>query len=423
MHEHLIPWLQGLGLTEQVSRAIAVAAGVLAIALLAYLANLVAKQLLLRFVRLLAARTETKWDDIFVERNVFSRLSHLAPALVIYWLTPLDFPSYPTLIGVTQRLVAIYMIIVGLLAIDALLNAASDIYNTYDASKHIPLKGFVQVVKVVLYCIGAIVVLAIVLDKTPLYLLSGLGALTAVLLIVFKDPILGFVGGIQLSANKMVAIGDWIEMPSHNADGDVIEVALTTVKVRNWDKTITTIPTYDLITSSFKNWRGMQEAGGRRMKRSVNIDINTIRFCDEEMLGRFSKIQFIQEYIDRTRSEVAEYNEEHGVDDSSLVNGRRLTNVGTFRAYVVAYLRNHPSIHQELTFLVRQLAPGEGGLPIEIYVFINDTAWVGYEAVQADIFDHILAVVPQFDLRVFQNPTGVDFRAGLQAQRRPAQLT
>jgi miniconductance mechanosensitive channel len=423
MHEHLIPWLQGLGLTASVSRAIAVTAGVLAIALLACLANLAAKHLLLRSIRLLAARTETKWDDIFVERNVFGRLSHLAPALVIYWLTPLLFPSSPALIGATQRMVAIYMILVGLLAIDALLNAASDIYSTYDTSKHIPLRGFVQVVKVVLYCIGAVVVLAIVLDKTPLYLLSGLGALTAVLLIVFKDPILGFVGGIQLSANKMVAIGDWIEMPSHNADGDVIEVALTTVKVRNWDKTITTIPTYDLITSSFKNWRGMQESGGRRMKRSVNIDINTIRFCDEEMLARFSKIQFIREYIDRKRAEVVEYNEEHEVDDSSLVNGRRMTNVGTFRAYVVAYLRNHPSIHSELTFLVRQLAPGPGGLPIEIYVFINNTEWVGYEAVQSDIFDHILAVVPQFDLRVFQNPTGVDFRAGLQTPRRPARLT
>ncbi len=240
---------------------------------------------------------------------------------------------------------------------------------------------------------------------------------------MFKDPILGFVGGIQLSANKMVAIGDWIEMPSHNADGDVTEVALTTVKVRNWDKTITTIPTYDLITSSFKNWRGMQETGGRRMKRSVNIDINTIQLCDEEMLARFSKIQFIREYIDRMKAKVAEYNKEHKVDDSSLVNGQRMTNVGTFRAYVVAYLHNHPSINQELTFLVRQLAPGEGGLPIEIYVFINDTEWVGYEAVQADIFDHILAVVPQFDLRVFQNPTGVDFRAGLQTPRRPARLT
>ena len=305
------------------------------------------------------------------------------------------------------------MIIVALLVIDAVISGANDIYRNYDTSKHIPLKGFFQVIKVIIYCVGGIVVLAIVLNKTPLYLLSGLGALTAVLLIVFKDPILGFVGGIQLSANKMVAIGDWIEMPSHGADGNVVDVALTTVKVRNFDKTITTIPTYDLISRSFKNWRGMKESGGRRIKRSIRVDLNTIKFCDEKMLARYSKIQFIREYIERKKEEVAEHNKTHEVDDGNLVNGRRLTNIGTFRAYVIAYLRNHPKIDPQKTFLVRQLAPDENGLPIQIYVFANDTVWANYERIQADIFDHILAVVPEFDLRIFQEPTGVDFREGL----------
>lgn len=413
VQDYLIPWLGRLGLRGDVGKAVAVAAGIAAIALLACVANLVAKRLILRLLKYLVARTETRWDDALVERNVLGRLSHLAPALVISWLTPLVFTSHPRLLSATEKLVAIYMIVVGVLVFSALLDVANDIYSQFETSKQIPIKGFMQVAKVVVVCVCIIVVIALVLDKSPLYLLSGLGALTAVLLIVFKDPILGFVAGIQLSANKMVAIGDWIEMPSHGADGDVVEVALTTVKVRNWDKTITTIPTYDLISRSFKNWRGMKESGGRRIARAIHIDMNSIRLCDEEMLARFGRVQLIQAYLERARAEVAAYNAEHGVDDASLVNGRRLTNVGTFRAYVVAYLRAHPRINQQMTFLVRQLAPGEHGLPIQIYVFTDTTVWAEYEAIQSDIFDHLLAVLPAFDLQVYQDPTGADFRAGL----------
>lgn len=226
---------------------------------------------------------------------------------------------------------------------------------------------------------------------------------------IFKDAILGFVAGIQLSANRMVANGDWIEMPKYGANGDIIEIALTTVKVQNWDKTITTIPTYALITESFKNWRGMSESGGRRIKRSISIDMNTIQFCTEEMLQRFSKIQYIADYIEKTKLALQESNKLEQVDNSSLVNGIRMTNIGTFRAYVKAYLMSHPMINQEMTFLVRQLAPTEHGLPIEIYVFSKDQDWANYENIQADIFDHILAVVPEFDLRVFQDPSGMDF--------------
>jgi miniconductance mechanosensitive channel len=305
----------------------------------------------------------------------------------------------------------VVLIVLVVLALDTLLNAFFLIYNESERAKTVPIKGFLQVAKIVLYLVATILIIATVLGKSPLYLLSGLGALTAVLMLIFRDAILGFVAGIQLTTNKMVAIGDWLEMPSHGADGDVIDIALTTVKVQNWDKTITTIPTYALISQSFRNWRGMSESGGRRIKRAVNIDLTTIKFCDREMLGRFAKIQYIQEYLERKKREIEEHNASLKADASCLVNGRHLTNVGTFRAYVDAYLRHHPMVNQDMTFLVRQLHPTDTGLPIEIYVFCKDKAWANYEAVQADIFDHIFAVVPEFDLRVFQNPAGTDFRA------------
>ena len=229
-------------------------------------------------------------------------------------------------------------------------------------------------------------------------------------MLLYRPAILGFVAGIQLAANKMVSVGDWIEMPKYGADGDVLEVALTTVKVQNWDKTITTIPTYALISESFKNWHGMTASGGRRIKRAVNVDMSSIRFCDVEMLERFEKIQYISEYIEGKKAELEAFNQSENVDHASLANGRRMTNIGTFRAYVEAYLRHHPMINMEMTFLVRQLAPTQYGLPIEIYVFSKDKVWANYEGIQSDIFDHILAVVPEFDLRVYQNPTGADFR-------------
>ena len=405
-----VKWLEGLGLNLEWAGIVALCSGILLVALLALLANVVAKQIILRVVKFLVARTSNRWDDTFLERNVFGRLSHLAPAIVIYLGLPLVMVGHPMAIVVSIKLTQIYMIVVALLALHGLLSAFNDIYNTFDASRQVPLTSLIQVVKVVVWCIAGILVVAIVVDKTPLYLLSGLGAITAVLMIVFKDPILGFVGGIQLSANKMLAIGDWLEMPSHKADGDVIEVALTTVKVRNWDKTITTIPTYDLISKPFKNWKGMEQTGGRRISRCVNVDINSIRFLDDEALARISRIQLLQDYLDRKQQEVAEYNEQQGIDASSPVNGRHLTNIGTFRAYVEAYLRANPKIRKDLTLLVRQRAPGPHGLPIQIYVFTDTIVWVDYEGIQADIFDHILAVLAEFDLRVYQDPTGMDWR-------------
>jgi miniconductance mechanosensitive channel len=355
-------------------------------------------------------RTKTEWDDSLLRHRVFFWLAHLAPGVVLYLLAPVALQGATRLIAGIRGGAQIYLIVICLLTLDSLLNAALEIYETFPVSKQAPLKSFVQVAKIVLYLAAIIVILATLLGKSPVFLLSGMGVAASVLMLVFKDPILGFVAGIQLSTNKMLSKGDWIEMPSYGADGDVIDIALTTVKVQNWDKTITTIPTYALISESFKNWRGMSESGGRRIKRSVYIDMNTVKLCTPEMIERYSKIGDIADYIETKQQELTAWNEERRVDDTNIVNGRRLTNVGTFRAYLVAYLKNHPKINQEMTLLVRHLAPGPDGLPIEIYCFSADQEWAAYESIQADIFDHILAVLPGFDLRIFQNPSGSDFQ-------------
>ena len=383
----------------------------LGVVLLAIFSNYVVRRILLVSIARLVKRTKTTWDDALLSRHVFQRLSHLAPAFVIYSTASL-FPAFE---GVIQRLSTVYMILAGLFVLNAFLNAVVDIYNSYDVSRHRPLKGYFQLIQIIVAIFVGIYALARLMDRDPWPLLTGLGAMTAILLLVFKDTILGLVASVQLSTNDMVRIGDWIEMPKYGADGDVIDVTLHTVKVQNWDKTITTIPSYALISDSFRNWRGMQESGGRRIKRALNIDVSTVRFCDTEMLGRYEKYQLITDYIRQRREEIAVYNKEHGIDSSVLVNGRNMTNLGTFRAYVSAYLRNHPKVHKSMTFLIRYLAPGDNGLPLEIYVFSNDQEWAHYEGIQADIFDHILAVLPYFDLRAFQHPTGSDFRrlAGL----------
>jgi miniconductance mechanosensitive channel len=341
-----------------------------------------------------------------LEHRFFSRLSHLAPALVIYFAAYLFAP----IMGAIQRVSTAYMVLAGVLVINAFLNAAVDIYRSMETSRNRPIKGYVQVAKIIIFVFLGIYVVAILLDRDPTGILTGLGAMTAVLILVFKDSILGFVASMQLSMNDMVRIGDWIEMPKYGADGDVIDVTLHTVKVQNWDKTISTIPSYALISDSFKNWRGMSESGGRRIKRALNIDVNSIHFCDEAMLHRFEKTTLLKGYLQTKRAELTEHNAQLA-DSQDLINGRHLTNVGPFRAYIVEYLKNHPKIHQDMTFLVRQLPPGDHGLPIEIYVFSNDQEWVAFEGIQADIFDHLLAIAPQFGLRIFQRPSGADIQA------------
>ncbi len=404
-------WLAEQGLADGDATVAAALVAVALVGLFSVLAYLVTKRILLRLVKMAARRTKTTWDDAFVEARLFSRLSHLVPALIVHVAAPVVLADYPGAASAVLTATSVYMALVGMTVFDAFLNGGQRIYQGFALSRRFPIRTIVQIVRVAVYFVVGVTVLAILLGKSPVVFFSGLGAFTAVLLLIFKDTILGFVAGIQLTANNMVRKGDWIEAPAFGADGDVIDIALHTVKVQNWDKTITTIPTYALVAEPFKNWRGMDESGGRRIKRSVRLDVTSIKFCDAEMLQRFKKIQFISDYIARKLEEVSAHNREQQVNESLLINGRHLTNVGTFRAYLEHYLRNHPKVHQDMTFLVRQLAPTEHGLPIEIYVFSNDQAWASYEAIQADIFDHVLAVLPLFDLRPFQAPTGADLQA------------
>ena len=403
-------WLLSLGINEETSKIITDYTALLLVFILAIIAFLITKKLIIHFVKIVVKRSKTNWDDILAEKKVFNRLAYLAPALVINFLTPLALSGYPVISGFIQLILNIYIIVIALLFITSFLNAINHIYQEFEISKSKPIKGYIQIILIFLYVIGAIIIISILIGKSPTAMLVGLGTISAVLMLIFKDSILGLVGGIQLSANKMIRIGDWISMPKYGADGNVIDVTLTTVKVQNWDKTITTIPTYALVTDYFTNWRGMEESGGRRIKRSINIDMQSVKFCTPEMLERYKKYQFVTKYVDRRDKEISEYNAKHNVDNSILVNGRRQTNFGIFREYLKSYLSNNPRVNMDMTFLVRHLQPTENGIPIEVYVFSRRQEWAEYEDLQADIFDHILAVVPHFDLKIFQNPSGADFR-------------
>jgi miniconductance mechanosensitive channel len=412
MKEKALEIIISAGVAEQFAPVIFSIGVASSIILLSIISNFIAKKYLLKVLAIIIEKSHFKWDDVLLEKNVFQRLAHIAPASVIYLLSPLAFSDISTINNLLRDVTIIYMIFIGVLIADSFLSAMHDIYKETSLSQSFPIKGIVQALKIILYLFGGLFVLSAITSKTPLFFLSGLGALTAVFMLIFKDAILGFVAGIQIAANDMVREGDWIEMPQYGADGDVLDVSLTNVKVQNWDKTISSIPTYDLISKPFKNWRGMSESEGRRIKRALNIDISTVKFCDEEMLERFRKIQYITEYIESKKQEIASWNKQMNVDDTSLINGRKLTNLGTFRAYIVAYLKNHPDIHQDMTFLVRQLAPTSLGLPLEIYVFSKIQAWAKYEDVQADIFDHMIAASREFDIKLYQEPSGADMNPG-----------
>ncbi len=384
------------------------------ILVLAWLMNHLAKGFMLRFLRFCIKNSKTQWDDKLVQRNLFHRLSHLAPIIVISFFLPQIWVGHPTAEGLIDAFSQIYTRLVVLLVVQALLDAFHDVYRTFEWSKQVPIYSFIQAIKLIVYMVGGVFIVAKLMGKDPSVIFGSLGALTAVLMLVFKDSILGFAAGIHLTTNKMLSLGDWLEMPKYGADGDVIEIGLTTVKVQNFDKTITTIPTYTLISDAFKNWRGMSESPGRRIKRSILIDLHSIRFCDEALLESLASIQAISGYIREKQKEVQAFNQQLVTGGSDHpANGRRLTNIGTFRAYLVAFLRQHPLINQEMTLLVRQLEPTPRGLPLQIYVFSSDKRWVEYEGIVSDLFDHILSVMKEFDLRAYQEPSGLDFRQGL----------
>jgi miniconductance mechanosensitive channel len=371
----------------------------------------VAKWAFLRGIRGLASATETQWDDELVRAGVFSKVAYVAPAFVVYYGIGF-FPDFSeTFVDHVRRGAIALMIVIGALALTSFLAAGERIYDSHEEYRQQPIKSYLQVVSIVIYLLAGLLVLSVLMNRSPWIFVSGIGAMTAVLLLVFRDTILSFVASLQIASNDMIRVGDWIEMPDLGADGDVIEVALHTVKVQNWDKTITTIPTHRLISESFKNWRGMSASGGRRIKRSVSLDLQSVRFLDDEEIERFERWSLLRHYISRKRDELTKANAEPGIDTSVSADVRRLTNLGTFRAWIWATLRNHPKIHQAgYTLLVRQLPSGPKGVPIEVYCFANDTDWIAYEDIQADLFDRILAMVPEFGLRVFQEPSGADFQ-------------
>ena len=386
----LMTWLQQLGVAEgsllTVQRIVVIAA----ILLIAYVLDMICRKIVMPGVRKVTAKTQITWDDYLLNDDVLNNVCHLIPPVVVYALIPFAFPHEPALLEFILKICWIYITVVGMKLVCAFLTSLYTISSEHEKLKNHSMKGFYQMIKLIVICIGSIIIISTLIDKDPIAILTGLGAGTAILMLVFQDTIKGLVAGVQLTANDMLRPGDWITMPKYGADGDVIEVTLTTVKVRNWDKTITTVPPYALVNDSFQNWRGMFDMGGRRVKRSINIDMNTVRFCTEEELAEFKQQPWMEGFEDTGKEEV---------------------NLYIFRHYVMYYLKHHPKVHQELIMTVRQLQPTAQGMPIELYFFSANTAWVKYEALQAEVFDHVLAVVHRFGLKVFQSPTGLDLKA------------
>jgi miniconductance mechanosensitive channel len=372
---------------------------------------LLARFVILPIIRIVVGRTQVWWDDVLANPSVLSRLALLIPLTILHQGIFLVEGSSARIDDLVQRVVGALMATVSVSVISALCNAINDVYSKTDHNRTRPIKGYMQVVRLIALIIGALLVVASLLGKSPWFLLSGLGAMTAVLMLVFRDTILGFVAGVQLTANGLIHVGDWVEMPQFSADGDVIDIALNVVQIQNWDKTITAIPAHKFLENSFKNWRGMQQSGGRRIARSLDIDLTSVRFVDDALLERLQGLQLLAPFLRERSAEIAAWNQEKNINAEVPGNGRRMTNIGCFRAYVIAYLKSNPKIRQDMTFLVRQLAPGATGLPLQIYVFTSTTVWAEYEAIQSDLFDHLYAILPHFDLHAFQHPTGNDFHA------------
>ena len=407
----LIKYISETGLRLFYSELIAVITLIILLIIVGFIIDRIARQIMLSGMSTIAEKSKTQWDDLLVEHKVFSAIAHLAPVIVIFYFLPDVFGGHPTWVDYSNRLSEVVIIITSMVVVFRLLNTVQSILGKVEILKDKPLQSYFQLTKIIIGLVLGILILSVLADRSIMYFFGAFGAISAVLILVFKDTILGFIASIQLAANDMIRVGDWVQMDKYGADGDVIEINLATVKVRNWDKTITTVPTYSFISDSFKNWRGMEETGARRISRSIFINQHTVKFCSSEMMERFQKIELLKPYLNERIKQVESYNSEKKIDTSQPVNGRRLTNLGTFRAYLLQYIKSHPKINQEMTLLVRQLAPTEHGVPLQIYAFCNDIAWVNYEEVQSDIFDHTLAVIHQFDLEIFQEPSGSDWRS------------
>lgn len=367
------------------------------------------RQVLLRVVGNIIRKTPTHWDDLLIKHKLFPAIASLVSVIILTMAVPVIFGDFQTLLPFFVKLVKVYFLYVILRIIMVFLNGSEEYFSASPIFMDKPIASYFQLIRLLLYITVFILALSILLGESPLYYLGAFGAFTAVLLLIFKDTILGLVASVQIATNDMIRVGDWVEMPKYNADGDVLAINLNTVKVVNWDKTITTVPTHYFISDSFKNWRGMQESGGRRIKRTIHINTSSVRFVDEAMRESFKKFYLINEFISNRQKEIEEYNASHAFDTSALINGRRMTNIGVFRNYIQAYLINHPGINQNMTLLVRQLESTQFGLPIEVYCFTKSVKWAEHEEAQSDIFDHLFAAASYFHLEVFQSPSGADF--------------
>ena len=390
INNELMMWLQQLGVAQGGLLVVQRVVVIMGILLIAYVLDLICRKVVMPGVRKVTAKTQSTWDDYLLSDEVMKNVCHLIPPIVVYVLIPFAFPYEPNFLSLVLKICTIYITVVVMKLICAFLTSLYTISSEHEKLKNHSMKGFYQMLKLIVVCIGVIIIISELISKDPIAILTGLGAGTAILMLVFQDTIKGLVAGIQLTANDMVRPGDWITMPKYGADGDVMEVSLTTVKVRNWDKTITTVPPYALVNDSFQNWRGMFDIGGRRVKRSIHIDMNTVRFCTEEELAHFKQQPWMEGFEETGKEEV---------------------NLYLFRHYLDYYLRHHPKVNQDMIMLVRQLQPTEHGMPIELYFFSANTAWVKYEALQAEVFDHVLATVHRFGLKVFQSPTGLDLQS------------
>src|SRR6056297_1073890 len=387
--EYIIKLLNNLGESFGFSEIGTRFSIIILVFLLAIIVNFIVKKIILKIVYKNAERNRFNWDEFFKERKVFSRIGNLIPPLIIFLFAPV-FNNFQIFV---EKATSTYIYIMIILVINSTLNALNDIYKTYDVSKEKPIKSYLQVLKIIIFSFMSIIIISNLIDKSPMLILSGLGVMSAVLMLIFKDAILGLVAGIQLATNEMLQIGDWIEMPQHGADGDVIDISLTTASIRNFDKTVTTIPSYSLVSSSFKNWRGMKESGARRIKRSILIDVHSVFFLDDEWIKKMENIDLIKEYIEQKISE-----------------NTKLTNIGTFRIYLEKYIFQNKKIRDDMTRMVRQLPSTEKGVPIEIYAFTDTTVWTEYEKIQSDIFDHVLAVTEEFGLKTYQDLSGNDLK-------------
>ncbi|MBM7073154.1 mechanosensitive ion channel [Shewanella sp. 202IG2-18] len=402
-------WLMGYGLNANIASILSATLMLFVSFIFVWFLYLIAKRVIVKFLHILIKHTKAKWDDVFVEYQVFDKLIVILPVLVLSELMPYVLSEHAVAATIAQRGLSLIVVVLVVRAIYSALDAGHAIAEVSHLTRRLPIKSFVQLVKLFLFFIGVILATAAITKESPFFFLSGLGVATGLIMLVFKDTILGFVAGIQLATNRMISVGDWIQMDKYGADGSVVEVSLTTVKVKNWDNTLTMIPAYALVSDSFKNWQGMSESGGRRIKRAVNIDIDTVHFLTGEDKIRLAKINHLKRYLPEIEQKISADNER--IEDiDNIVNGRRLTNLGTFRAYLREFVTFHPKVHKGMTILVRQLAPTQTGVPIELYIFTNDTNWNHYEDIQADIFDHIFAILPQFGLKVYQAPSGNDVR-------------